>query len=154
MPYEDVRAARTEIMEIMKSICESDANVTGVLLVDARNDLITLQYIRKDQTRETSTKRGLTELGGGVLGRLIPALENLCLEGGLNIGSPLVTVVLAQHGTAIIHLITHQWALIAFGKMEMNVTHVAQQIIRSRSRFQTLIEKAKLGGEAFEEWSF
>ncbi|MCR8486792.1 MAG: hypothetical protein NDP22_00015 [Crenarchaeota archaeon] len=154
MTSEDTKAARAEINEILKSICESDAHMIGVLLVDSQSDLITMQYIRKDQVRELSARGGFTELKGGVLGRLIPALKDLCLDGGLNIGDPNVSIILANNGTAIVCLITPRWTIIAFGKRELNIAHVARQIVGLRSKFQTLIEKAKLEGETFEEWGF
>ncbi|GEM_PF-5798583 len=152
MSIEEAKAARTELMQLLKNICESDSYAIGAILIDVKNDLVVLEYIKKTATSDVGPKGGGIELSGGLLGRLIPALKDLCSEGSLNLGEPFVSIVMAHKGTAIIYILSLEWVIVVFGSKGLSISYIVQQLAQSHSKIRALIVKAQLRREGLEEW--
>jgi len=147
---EEIRVARSEIEQILKSICDADGYAIGAVLVDVRNDLVVMKYMKPSRVSEVGPV-GEVEMSGGILGKLIPALKDLCSVARLNLGKPIFTIVIADKGTAIIHIVTKDFVILFFGVRGMNISYVAQQLASMHTRLGTLIEKAGLAATG-EEW--
>ena len=149
---EEIRAARAEIEQILKGICDADGYAIGAVLVDVRSDLIVMKYMKPSRVPDVGPI-GEIETSGGILGRLIPGLKDLCSEARLNLGNPLFTIVIANKGTAIIHIVREDSVILFFGVRGMNISYIAQQLANMHTRLKTLIEKAGLTATG-EEWGF
>jgi len=146
----EARAARAEIEQILKSICDADGYAIGAAIVDVNSDLVVMKYMKPSRVSDVGPV-GEVEMSGGILGRLIPALNDLCSTTRLNLGNPVFTIVIADKGTAIIHLVTKDFVVLFFGVRGMNISYIAQQLASMHTRLQTLIEKAGLAISG-EEW--
>jgi len=150
MMSEDARAARSEIEHILRNICEADGYALGAILVDVRNDLVVMKYTKPSHVTNVGPV-GEIEMSGGILGRLIPALNDLCSESRLNLGRPVFSIVIADRGTAIIHIVAKNFVILCYGVRGMNISFIAQQLANMHSRLRALIDKAGLSVAA-EEW--
>ena len=139
----EARAARAEIEQILKSICDADGYAIGAVIVDVNSDLVVMKYMKPSRVSDVGPV-GEVEMSGGILGRLIPALNDLCSGARLNLGNPVFTIVIADKGTAIIHLVSKDFVILFFGVRGMNISYIAQQLASMHTRLRTLIEKAGL----------
>ena len=146
----EARAARAEIEQILKSICDADGYAIGAVIVDVNSDLVVMKYMKPSRVSDVGPV-GEVEMSGGILGRLIPALNDLCSGARLNLGNPVFTIVIADKGTAIIHLVSKDFVILFFGVRGMNISYIAQQLASMHTRLRTLIEKAGLAVSG-EEW--
>jgi len=151
MAIEEAKAARTELIQFLKNLCESDGYAIGAILIDVRNDLVVLEHIKKIPS-EIGPKSSEIELSEGLLGKLIPALKELCSERSLNLGDPFFSIIMAQKGTAIIHILSMDWVIVVFGGKGLNISYIVQQLAQSHPKIRSLIAKAKLRSEGIEGW--
>ncbi|MEX0568466.1 MAG: hypothetical protein Q6363_004795 [Candidatus Njordarchaeota archaeon] len=149
---EDARTARAEIEQILKGICNADGYALGAVLVDVRTDLVVMKYAKPSNVANVGPV-GEIELSGGILGKLIPAIKELCSETRLNLGNPFFSVVIADRGTAVIHIVTDEFVIVFFGVRGMNISFIAQQLANEHPRIKTLIDKAQFSAGT-EEWGF
>ena len=149
---EEARTARAEIEQILKGICDADGYALGAVLVDVRTDLVVMKYLKPSNVANVGPV-GEIELSGGILGKLIPAIKDLCSESRLNLGNPFFSIVIADKGTAVIHLVMEEFVIVFFGVRGMNISFIAQQLANVHSRLRTLIDKAGFT-VAGEEWGF
>lgn len=145
----DVKAARQEIEQILRNICETDAYALGSILVDVRNDLIVMKHIKKVDPNVGPGQE--IELSGGILGRLTPALKELCSPARLNLGDPAFSIIIANRGIAIIHILTPEFVIVVYGMRGMNISYIVQQLVQSHKRLRILIDQAQLKTEV-SEW--